>query len=162
MTYYKRQWTPLPYSFKRHRGKTIPQIAFCDPGYVCWLVKRNDLSGPIAQEIQEVYRKMQGLRIRPLASTETYVVEYFAYWEDGKFAKAEVIPQIQGQHEGGSRTIIKPVWDLLVPYHMAGCRRHQWGNERLLRAVKKNLFGDSNYRMTSKRAQQFFADDSNF
>ena len=49
------KWTKVP--FGKYAGKTLPQIAFIDPDWLFWLIKKADLYGPLAREAKAVIER---------------------------------------------------------------------------------------------------------
>ena len=76
------------------------------------------------------------------------------------FSNFEIIPRSRPQHEGGSETFRKDVIDLKTPREIASYDKR--GCRSMIRSLKYHYFGDAGCRMTKKRCEEFFENDSNF
>jgi hypothetical protein len=146
-------------AFGKHKGKTLPQLVFTDPDYFFWARGKGLFKGKTGYEAEQIYRKVCAIRI-PKSETKNLVAEYACHPETGKFVGLEIVPRSQPLHYGTTPTLRDSVIDLTFPRQLAhydklGCRL-------LLSSLKFYLFGDSGYRMTKKRCEQFFENDANF
>ncbi len=147
--------------FGKHKGKTLPQVVFSDPDWFFWAIDDGvfDGKGALKIEAKEIYKKATSIRI-PEEGNEELVAEYGLRPSNGTFCDLEIVPKSRPPHEGSTRTFRLPVIDLSVPrrikdYDKLGCRL-------LISTAKFYLFGDSKRKMTKKRCEEFFSDDSNF
>ena len=152
-------WAEVP--FKKYKGKTLPQVVLLDPDWFFWAMEASLLqkSRMLRAEAEEIDRKARNVRI-PMADGEDLMAEYVMDRNVGKFCDLKIIPRDQPLHKGSSPTQRKDVIDLSFPrqiasYDKLGCRL-------LLKSVKYHVFGDSNTRLTKKKCEEFFSDDSNF
>jgi hypothetical protein len=157
---YHQNWTKL--WFGKHRGKTLPQVMFADPQWFWWVYDREVFQnkGALAGEAQEVYGKARRIRI-PQRPGERRVAEYVFHPRTGEFAGINFVPPDAPSHEGSSPAFKLGVIDLAVPSR-AGSRWDRAGDWLLLRTLKYLVFGSKQARATSRRCEEFFADDRNF
>lgn len=155
-----RQWSEL--TFGKHAGKSLPQIVLSDPDWFFWAIDKGVLSkrgGQLAREAEEVERKACAVRI-PRRESQRIVAEYVIHPGVNKFGGLNLVPEDQPRHEGASPTFRKPIIDLSVVRSIA--EYDKMGGKLLLSAFKFHIFGNEGARMTRKRAEAFFDDDSNF
>jgi len=152
----KTCWTKL--NFGKHRGRTLPQVLFNDPNYFFWLCQQRELcSGSLGREARELFRKARSIKV---PGNGERVVEYYIHRPTGKFARFELVPYSRPEHCGSSPTFRSPVIDLSVPRQY-----DDWdklGYKNFLLHMKAYLFGDPYFRMTKRRCEEFFEEDSNF
>ncbi len=152
-------WSTL--SFGKHKGKTLPQVAFNDPDWFFWAMEENIFKGKgkILNEAREIDRKSRSIRI-PQNGPKKLVAEYAIHPPTEKFAHMEILPASRPKHVGSTPTFRAQVIDLrtpiqIAPYDKLGCKQ-------LITNIKYYLFGSSSYRMTKARCEAFFEDDDNF
>lgn len=152
-------WTPL--FFGKHKGKTLPQVIFCDPDWFFWAYEDGAFNekGHLTEEAEEIYRKATSIKI-PHSNDEQKVVEYFIHPDYKKFAAFEIVPKSKPSHNGKSPTIRSSVIDFRIVRKIS--KYDKLGGNLFISQVKHNLFGNSNYRMTKKRCEEFFNNDNNF
>lgn len=150
-------WTEL--SFGKHKGKTLPQVLFSDPDWFFWAVdEKTVFRAPFVEEAQELHRKATHIKIRQEAPEEL-LAEYVIH-PSGAFTDLNFVPSSRPRHEGGSRTLRKNCIDLSLPRQFKGYDK--LGCKMLVGALKHHYFGDSGYKMTRKRCEEFFDEDDNF
>jgi hypothetical protein len=156
-------WTPL--NFGKHEGKTLPQVALTDPDWLFWACDEGVFSKfpALQHEADEVYRRAISICI-PQTGNEELVAEYAVCLglggPLGKFTGIEVVPVSRPAHQGYTRTLRLPVFNLAVPRRIHPYDKS--GGRQLVKTLKFYLFGDSNCRLTKQLCEEFFEDDSNF
>ena len=152
-------WTTL--TFGKHRDKSLPQVIFSDPDWFFWALDEGVFEGKgrLENETRLLGRRARQIRI-PSVNDEPKEAEYLIHPPTGKFATVEVVPASQPRHEGSSPSFRASVFDLSIPRQIAPYDKLDCAN--LLKKVKYCLFGDSVYRMTKRRCEDFFDDPSNF
>jgi len=150
-------WTIVRIGKYRDKGKTLPQIVFDDPDWFYWAMEEGvfDSRAALLAEAKIVAKRARSIRIP--ADSE---VEYFLHPLTLKFVRFEIVPGSRPRHRGSSPTMRGNVIDMSVPrsiapYDKVGCKT-------LVRGLKEHLFGKSSARVTKQRAEEFFADASNF
>jgi hypothetical protein len=151
-------WTEL--LFGRHWGKTLPQLAFIDPGYLFWAMdegvfNRYGLRG----EARMVCLRATHIRI-PQRAGENLVAEYTFSSDDGRFVYLELVPESSPVHQGSGSKLRLPVFSLHVT--RTCCTYDKAGGRALVNALKYHLFGSENYRLTKEHCEKFLEDDANF
>jgi len=152
-------WIPL--AFGKYNGKTLPQILFIDPDWFFWAMSEKVFNnkGALTAQAKEIDIKARNIRV-PVQDGEDRVVEYLIHRPTMKFGDMRLVPRNQPIHEGASPACRSEVIDLSFPREHASYDKR--GYQLILSCVKHYLFGDSNHRMTRKRCEHFFDDDSNF
>ncbi|HZF94354.1 MAG TPA: hypothetical protein VEZ20_05710 [Allosphingosinicella sp.] len=151
-------WTKV--NFGKHSGKTLPQIAFADPDYLYWAIgDKLFAKGPLAAEAKDVARKAQRIRIQGCDPGEKKV-RYYTHNPSGKLGNVEVVEADRGPHHGSSATNDRDFFDLFYASKLASYDKT--GGSFVVSAVKYNVLGASDYRMTKARAEAFFDNASNF
>jgi hypothetical protein len=150
-----RVWTVV--SFGKHKGKTLPQIVLVDPDWFFWAVEEQvfNRSAQLTSEAKEISRKAR--RIKVVAKTR---VEYAIHPHARKLADVSVVPASTPRHEGSSVTHVADFLDLSTARQVAPYDK--LGGHIIVRALKFHVFGDENARLTRKRCEGFFDNDSNF
>jgi hypothetical protein len=145
-------WTKL--DFGKHKGKSLPQVLLQDPDWFFWAVENRVFSGQLALEAKDLQQKATHIRIPDLPDDQiagNYVDS------TGKLAGVFIDP-LSGSAENcalRSRNI-----DLSVPRRFA--EYDKTGGKIIVRAVKSYCLGGTQRRMTARRCEEFFSDDSNF
>jgi hypothetical protein len=154
------EWTTL--NFGKHNGKTLPQVMFADPDWFFWAYEEGVFRGSLAEEAEEVYRKACSIRVPSgaILNEQEVVVEYYIHTPTGKFAKFELVPASRPSHLGSSPAFRSKAIDLSVPRRITPYDK--LGGSSMISKLKYYLFGDSSYRMTRRRCEEFFEDDANF
>jgi hypothetical protein len=150
-----RVWTVVP--FGKHKGKTLPQIVLVDPDWFFWAIEEQVFNYPaqLKSEAKEISRKAR--RIKVAAKTR---VEYAIHPHARKLADVSVVPASTPRHDGSSPTYVEDVLDLSMARQIASYDK--LGGQIIVRALKFHVFGDENARLTRKRCEGFFDNDSNF
>jgi len=78
----------------------------------------------------------------------------------GKFAQLKLVPRSLPEHEGASESFRSDTINLLTPRQIYPFDKR--GSKKLIGDLKYYFFGSSSYKMTKKRCEEFFEDDSNF
>ena len=153
-------WTRL--NFGKHKGRTLPWVVFADPDWFFWAHKKGALEGALAEEAKEIYRKACAIRVpsRTALGEQEVEVEYYIHEPTGKFATFKIVPASRPLHQGASPAFRRKVIDLSVPRRIAPYDK--LGGSLMISELKSYLFGSSSYRMTERRCQKFFENDSNF
>jgi hypothetical protein len=146
------RWSKL--WFGKHKGKTLPQVIFCDLGWFLWAYTNSVLTGGYRKEAEELLTKITHIK-PPGEYGEQTVIEYDTDRVTGKFAGFRIVPAVE-QRES---RIWSELIDLTIPWSI--CSHDKLGNKIMVAAVK-TLFFDPKTRMTASRCEAFFADDSHF
>lgn len=115
-------------NFGKYKGKTLPQIFFCDPDWFFWAVENDIFKDKMAlkSEAEDLLQKAKNIKI-PNNGDGKQIVEYVVHQPIGKFSHFKVIPIVTPEHEGSSPTFRKPVIDMSV------CRSRadydKWGKQ---------------------------------
>lgn len=148
-------WSKL--TFGQYKGKTLPQIIWNDPDYFFWAIDKKVFSnrGILNTQAENLYRKARNIKI-----PAGFIVEYVIHPSSDKFSHFEIIPEDRPHHQGSSGTLRKSFIDISVPrmfapYDKLGCKH-------LIICLKRFVFGDGPVRLTQKRCEAFFEDESNF
>ncbi len=152
-------WTPL--TFGKYAGKTLPQIVFADPDWFFWAFEEAvfDSCFSLQSQAKEVHRRATSIKV-PQTGTDELIAEYAFHPSDGKFCGVEVVPKSRPRHQGTTGTRRLPVFDLSLPRRLA--TYDKLGCKLLVATLKFYLFGDEHCRLTTKRCEDFFENDSNF
>jgi len=147
------EWSTLP--FRKHKGKTFPQVLFHDPQYFFWLHAQGTLYGSLAEEAKDLYRKARAIRIPLINGKEHHV----------KYDRNPRTRKITGLYVVAAETPLRWPWvcdviDLAVPYEVAGWDK--LGYKIVIDSLKKIVFGDAGRRMTKERCEEFYANRANF
>ena len=146
-------YTPL--RFRKFPGKTLPQVIFADPDFFFWLHSRGTLYGTLRREADEIYRKATSIRL-----PQPGMVAEYNFHPVAGFCGVDLVPVDRPAHEGCTRTLRLPVFDLSIT---SRARAYDKGGGKILvNAVKFHLFGDSHRRMTRQRCEDFFDNEANF
>ncbi len=154
------KWTPL--SFGKHEGKTLPQVLFKDPDWFFWAYKNrkfDEYQNSLKNEVNKIHNRACNIRI-PKPDENNYEIEHFIDPRTYKYAYFKIVPADQGKHVGSSHTIRSKVIDMSIPRLYV--EKDKKGNKYLVDGIKLYFFGDESYKMTKKRCEEFFNDDSNF
>ena len=113
-------------------------------------------------EAEEIKRKSTSVKI-PQKGSEQLVAEY-TFSEKG-FCNLEIVPSGGHVHRGLTFTRYRSVIDFSLPREPIPGVQHTYdklGYRIFLKNVKYILFGDSRYKMTCGRCEEFFENDANF
>jgi len=152
-------WTKL--EFGKHRGRTLPQVMFCDADWFFWLhanplPTNNNVRG---SEVEEIYRKSTSIKV-PQTGDEKMVAEYIIDPRNHNFRGLDLVPASRPPHQGYSQTFRLPVINMAKVWEIA--TYDKGGYHRLIGDLKLYLFGSRRVRMTKQRCEAFFDDDANF
>lgn len=155
------RWTPL--DFGRHKGKTLPQIVFQDPDWLFWAVKDGVFNKRkyLKQEVNEINEKARRIRIPQNNGSE--LVALYTLDRNGHFCCLRTIAKSQVPFWRGPPILLNnkhPFIDLSVPKRLKGYDKR--GYRLFIKDMKAILFGHRDCRMTQRRCEEFFNDDSNF
>ena len=152
-------WTPL--KFGKYAGKTLPQVLFSDPDWFFWAYEEDVFARypSVGREAEEIYRRARSIRV-PDEDGEPRVAEYTIDPTVHRFGGLELVPASWAPHEGASSCCRRGVIDMMEPRDLAEYDKR--GMKMLLSDMKEYLFGDSAFRMTKQRCEEFFDDDDNF
>jgi hypothetical protein len=150
-------WTTL--GFGKHKGKTLPEVAFCDPDWLFWAIGKGLFKGAMEKEAEEIYRKSSRIRI-PQNGSEIKHVEYIIDQGTYKFGTLRILTGDIESYRPLTRNQIMDVIDMRVPRQIAP--HDKLGYKNFLFAMKDILFGDPSHRMNQRRCEDFFNDASNF
>ena len=148
------KWTTL--TFGKHAGKTLPEIIIKDADWFFWGIANRHLQGKLAAEADDLYRKAQAIKI-PKRRPRRWLVEY-CYEDNGRFLGLRFVKAKEASFQS-PRNYRLPYLDLAYirrrrTYDKKGCKY-------LLRDFRAYYFG-KNKRITKRRVEAFFNDDSNF
>src|SRR5262245_29514350 len=92
------EWSQV--QFGKHKGKTLPQVLFCDPDWFFWAMENSVFrnKGTLESEAEDLDYKARHLRI-PKNDDGNLVVEYIVHQATGKFSRFNVVPANE-RHEG--------------------------------------------------------------
>ena len=152
-------WTVVNFGKYAGKRKTLPQIIFEDPDWFFWCYDTKKFIGNLAVEAKEIHRKASSIRV-PQEGKEPMEVEYIIDSSREKFSDMKLVPISKPEHVGSSFTYRSKVIDLGVPSKFAAYDKQ--GGNQMIRRVRFYLFGDSKYKMTQKRCEEFFDKDENF
>ena len=152
-------WTKL--EFGKHRGRTLPQVMFCDADWFFWLhanplPTNNNVRG---SEVEEIYRKSTSIKV-PQTGDEKMVAEYIIDPRNHNFRGLDLVPASRPPHQGYSQAFRLPVINMAKVWEIATYDKR--GYHRLIGDLKLYLFGSRRVRMTKQRCEAFFDDDANF
>ena len=150
------QWAPLP--FKKHRGKTWPEVLFADLPFFVWAGQSLELYGPIARQ----YRMVSD-RCSHILPDQEYLDDYdFAHFlnSDGSYREFLIVfrgdpfPEIDdGVHYIGRTTHLDMLAALMA-------RNKQASAAAMINCVRREFFSEIGNRPNSE--ELFFMDDCNF
>jgi hypothetical protein len=150
-------WTTL--GFGKHKGKTLPQIAFSDPDWFFHGWENGYFKGRLLVEAEEIYRKSSCIRI-PQNSGEKKHVEYIIDQGTYKFGTLRILTGDIESYGPLTRNQILDVIDMRVPRQIAP--HDKLGYSNFIFAMKGILFGNPSHRMNKARCEAFFDDAKNF
>jgi hypothetical protein len=155
----KMGWSIL--CFGKHKGKTLPQVVFTDPGWVFYLYSRGAFQGKgsLEDEAEEIYRKACFIRI-PGSNSQDLEVEQVFCQKSGKFVGFKLVSRSPPLYGNPPHILRSETIDMSIPHRAASYDR--LGYSLFLRSLKSYLFGDVSYRMTRRRCDAFFENDENF
>lgn len=150
-------WSPL--HFKKHKGQSLPQVLFSNPGWFFWAIEKKIFRGKLAEEANELNRKARSIKI-PQTGTEKFVAEYIIHPTTNKFERMQIVKETTPGHVGSTKTLRKNVIDLSVPRSISP--QDELGDKLIIKSIKICLFKDAKYRFTKTKCEDFFSDDKNF
>jgi len=148
-------WTALPFS--KHRGLSLPQALFTEPGWFFWAF-RLPLRESLGYEASLLYPRATRIRVPQEAGDQT-AVEYVLDTRAGGLAAVQLVPEAVGGDGGGSRSFTKPYIDLSIPSQLAPFDKT--GGRIIVDFLKVSYFGSTGHKMTRERCERFF-DTSHF
>jgi hypothetical protein len=152
-------WTEA--RFGKHRGKTLPEIVFHDPGYFFWAIGAGVFcdGGALETEARLIDRRARSIRVPP-AVAGTLKVEYVYNRFDGRFSHLTLVPADSAPSHDDRVALRRDVIDLSL---VCGARPNfKIDRDALIASLKSIVFGDASYRMTRQRCGAFFARTENF
>jgi len=151
-------WSEI--TFGKHEGKTLPQVAFSDPGYIYWAAAKSSFgSSRLAWELADVAKKGKRIKI-PDNDLMDKRVYYYIDRTSGKVANVEVVGADHGPHVGSSGTRQTSYFDISVPRKLAPYDKT--GGKFVIGAIKHHVFGNSRAQLTKAKCEAFFDDVTNF
>lgn len=152
-------WTPL--DFGKYKGKTLPQVLFSDPEWFFWACAQGVFKSRPKHRDQAsaLLAKAKSIKV-PQTGTEKIVAEYVFHPLVKKFAGFDLVPDSQDHHVGSSPTRRLDYIDLSIPYNTA--TYDKLGGKLMIQSLKRHLLGGEEVRMTRKRCEEFFNDNSRF
>jgi hypothetical protein len=149
------EWTGVPQ--KKHKGKTLPQIAFHDPYYLMWLITEATLYGPLVLEADKMRRRVSRIILKGRKRRSYEFAWDFDPWEFRGVYVALPVPPKTRQPRDGERT------QFLDLGMLKSHGRFAKADYKLFRAqIIEILFGDPSRKMTKKRCEGFFNNPRNF
>lgn len=149
-------WAEL--TFGKQAGKTLPMVLFADPDWFFWAVEACIFANsPLLSESRAIYQRATAILIpaRHGGASVEYAIEH----DTGAFGGMGLVPA-GFVSECRSSSFVSSVIDMSVPRRL---RPYDKGGMRIfLRDMKQILFGDSDLRMTKRRAEAFMGHDANF
>ena len=144
-------WSVL--SFGKYAGKTLPEIILTDPDWFCYMLPK--LYDWPREEADELNLRARAIRI-PRKKASGFEVEC-RYDPEGRF-EGVCIVKVGTPLQSRYATRL-PYLDLLAPI---GVKKYDKRSGRVMvRDFRVNYFGE-NKRITKKRCERFFSDDTNF
>lgn len=153
--------------FGKHEGKTMEWLFFNNPGYCYWMENKgihqdsNKFNACERRELERLFRRANHLKIPgeciwckqgKSITRMAMIMHYSGGLTDVGFDCDDCNP-------GGSGWIFtRPAFrtpDIFRNYDKTG-------GKVLVRAIKYAYFGDSSYRMTPKRLEEFWDNDDHF
>jgi hypothetical protein len=152
-------WTVV--NFGKHEGKTLPQIVLTDPDWFFWAVENQAFNRlpQLKKEANDIRRKAKRIRVTGPKGSQAKV-EYDIDPRTAKLAGVSVIPSSQPQHQGSTPTHVEDFFDLSMAQQISPYDK--LGGKIIVRVLKHRVFGDENARLTRRRCENFFDDDSSF
>ena len=145
-------------SFGKHKGKTLAQVLWVDPDWFFWAHKKKIFQNANNREAKFLFNRATSIKI-PKGNPDDWKVEYLAD-TNGKYANMSIVDFNKPHHQGSSKAYYSEVINISMPTQMA--RYDKLGCRLIIKSLKAILFGNSQYRITKQRAEDFFNDDSNF
>jgi hypothetical protein len=142
------EWTPLV--FKRHKGKTLPEVVCYNTAWFLWAIREN-IFEQHADEAATLYRRIQGIKI-PRRRPANWVVEY-RYDCDDRFVEFDIVRRTDEPYLKYNCQSKALDLTLIRVRH-----RREWPN--FIRDFREHFFGGKN--LTKERCEQFFSDRSRF
>ncbi|MBF0196378.1 MAG: hypothetical protein HQL32_01645 [Planctomycetes bacterium] len=144
------RWTVLP--FTKHKGKTLPQVAFKDPSFIYWADEEGVFNKePLKSQFKEVYHKLCRIRI---PKNRDYVSVRYCLGFNGKFAYFRLCKEEECYYK--DRFTYDNIIDCSFPYQIDSSDK---GGCRHFMQCIKNLFIGSDSRLTRKTCEKFFDGD---
>ena len=152
------QWIEL--EFGKHSGRSLPQIAFANPGYLLWLQERDVLkTRELRRQLSYVLWRAQHILIPDNVDGNRRVRYYGKDWTEKRTTKVEVVgAEVPSPKSVFSRDV--EYFDLLYAVKRDGFDKS--GTRLIVAAVKRRVFGDPEVRLTRAWIEDFFNDGSKF
>ena len=152
------QWTEL--EFGRQKGRSLPQIAFDDPGYLQWLWDDEVLkTRELRRQLAHVLWRAQHILI-PNNSDGSRRVRYHSDIRTGKRTTRVEVVRAEEPHSCSSWSTDHEHFDLLYPAKINGFDKA--GTKLIVAAVKRRFFGEEKARLSRARVEAFFDDVATF
>ncbi len=134
---------------------------FKDPDWFYWAYEGRifDDKPPLNYQAEDIFIKSKSIRISNNKGEEL-VVEYNFYYQDYTSVGFQIVPKERPKHEGATPTFRQNHIDMTVPRNQKNYDK--LGYRIFLRSLKLHLFGNESARMTRKRCDDFYSDESNF
>ena len=147
--------------FGKHEGKSLPQIAFIDPDYLFWGVERDVFHEDpmLALQARTVAGRAQRILI-PDNSVMNKSVRYMVDRRRGKLDAVLLIDMHKGAEMGYSHPNDQRHFDLSYARRLCAYDKH--GAKLIVRAIKRDVFGDPRTYLKKKLVERFFDDETNF
>lgn len=146
-------------SFGKYRGKTLAQVLFHDPDWFFWCYTNNKFRDGVKTQADYLVKRAENIKI-PKDNPDLWKVEYLTEYNSGKLAVVSIVDADKPPHQGSSGAYYKRVIDMSLPYNLANYDK--LGYKIMIKFIKSAYFGDSSYKMTAKRCEEFFANSDNF
>ena len=153
-------WTRL--GFGKYRDKTLPEVLFRDPDWFFWANenrKFDQYQPDFLPEAETLHAKATSIRI-PQPGPERMQIEYDFYYEDYTSIGFDLVPASCPPHQGSTPTLRSDHIDMSTPRQQKNYDKR--GYRIFLSRLKFHLFGDETRRMTQKRCEEFFDDETRF
>lgn len=145
-------WSPVP--FKKHAGRTLPQILFADPDWFFELHARGAFHGRLKVEADAIYRRARSIRV-PDLNGHPRVAEYVVHPLYGRLSGLSLVRSDAPRRSQGER---RRVIDMSYPREHA--KYDKLGAQIVVDVIKAEILRV--LRMTKARSEAFFDDPSNF
>jgi hypothetical protein len=147
--------------FGRYAGKSLPQIILHDPDWFFWALESGVFDGQRlpTEQVQWLGHCARNIQI-PDGSKGPRIALYSLHEPTGKFLDVQFAYACDVTDTVPNGFLVRPVIDLSVPRTIAAYDKT--GGKRLLRSVRRMMFGQERIYLTRERCESFFNNESNF
>ncbi|QFR39408.1 hypothetical protein A9Q91_04225 [Candidatus Gracilibacteria bacterium 28_42_T64] len=152
-------FTTVNFGRYENKNKTLPQILFDDADWFFYQYERNHFKGALANESEYLYHRARNICI-PKEHPDNWKVEYMQQHPSQKFASMMIVQLSKPNHEGISKATYMDRIDMRFPKSIGDYDK--LGYQLFIKNMKHCIFGSTTIRMTKKKCEDFFRDDSKF